>query len=883
MKHILQFTILFVLFPILIKAQNTSTKTIKSASKTTIEMTFIPDDNFEQALIDLGYDSGELNDSVLTEKISGIVSLNITGKKISDLTGIEDFFALRTLNCNQNKLADIDIGKNTNLLYFNCSENQLSVLDVSKNKKLRQLSCYINKISSLDLSQNVALEELHCGYNQLTSIDVSKNLVLYSLSCDNNKISSLDLLKHTAMFSLNCSGTLITNLDLSNNEKLSSLHIVSTPITSLNLSNNKALQLLYCHYSQLTSLDVSNCLKLKTLWCYDNKLTSLNLGTNSVLETLFCENNLLSSLDLDYATALKNLGCSSNQLTSLDVSKNTALLVLWCNNNKLDSLNVGQNATITSINCRENQLRSLNVGQATAITGLYCQDNQLTFEDLEPPISISRFTYSPQDSIGTIISLEKKEGEDLSYHLLVGGDNNLYQWYKNDTVLQDQTSAVLDLTNLTSNDAGIYHCEVTNTVVTGLTLYSRNITIVVNKKNNNPTDIILSKSSIDENKPITSEIGTISTIDEDSGDTFTYSLVPGNGDEDNDIFYISDNIIQSNVSFNYESKNSFKIRLQTKDNSGATLSKSFVILINDVNEIPTDIMLSKSSIDENEPVTSEIGTISTIDEDSGDTFTYSLVPGNGDEDNDIFYISDNIIQSNLSFNYESKNSFKIRLQTKDNSGATLSKSFVILINDVNEIPTDIILSKSSIDENLLTGSIVGIFKTIDEDSMDVYEYSLYSGEGDIDNASFIISNDTLFTNASLDYETKSNMSIRVLASNNQGDAYFKTFSIEIINVYEVGIEAFLNNNIIKVYPNPFSSELNIEFNLNRDETQNIIVYDISGKMIKAFKGRSLEGFNRLIWDATDQNGLKIKSGTYLIHVFSRSQDKFFKIIYNKQD
>lgn len=167
--------------------------------------------------------------------------------------------------------------------------------------------------------------------------------------------------------------------------------------------------------------------------------------------------------------------------------------------------------------------------------------------------------------------------------------------------------------------------------------------------------------------------------------------------------------------------------------------------------------------------------------------------------------------------------------------------------------------------------------------MDVYEYSFCSGEGDIDNASFKISNDTLLTNTPLDYETKSNMSIRILASNNQVDAYSKTFSIEIINVVEVGIEAFLNNNNIRVYPNPFSSELNIEFNLNRDETQNIIVYDISGKTIKTFIGKSLEGFNRLIWDATDQNGLKIKSGTYLMYVNGCNQNKIFKIIYNEKD
>ena len=37
--------------------------------------TYVPDDNFEQALIDLGYDSGSLDDYVPTANISSISNL----------------------------------------------------------------------------------------------------------------------------------------------------------------------------------------------------------------------------------------------------------------------------------------------------------------------------------------------------------------------------------------------------------------------------------------------------------------------------------------------------------------------------------------------------------------------------------------------------------------------------------------------------------------------------------------------------------------------------------------------------------------------------------------------------------------------------------------
>ncbi len=65
--------------------------------------TYVPDDNFEQALIDLGYDD-VLNDYVLTANISGVTSLNVSQKAISDLTGIEAFTALTVLDCNNNNI-----------------------------------------------------------------------------------------------------------------------------------------------------------------------------------------------------------------------------------------------------------------------------------------------------------------------------------------------------------------------------------------------------------------------------------------------------------------------------------------------------------------------------------------------------------------------------------------------------------------------------------------------------------------------------------------------------------------------------------------------------------------------------------------------------------
>ena len=130
--------------------------------------TNVPDDKFEQALIDLGYDD-TLDDYVLTANISGVTTLDVSYKEISDLTGIEAFTSLTILTCNDNQLTSLDVTANTALLELRCYTNKLTNLDVSKNTALTYLHFDGNKLTSMDVSANTALTSLSVYYNQLTN------------------------------------------------------------------------------------------------------------------------------------------------------------------------------------------------------------------------------------------------------------------------------------------------------------------------------------------------------------------------------------------------------------------------------------------------------------------------------------------------------------------------------------------------------------------------------------------------------------------------------------------------------------------------------------------------------------------------------------------
>lgn len=75
------------------------------------QYTPIPDANFEQALIDFGIDSGPIDGQVLTSSAASVISLNISTRGITNLTGIQDFVSLKELYCVQNPIFTLDLSK----------------------------------------------------------------------------------------------------------------------------------------------------------------------------------------------------------------------------------------------------------------------------------------------------------------------------------------------------------------------------------------------------------------------------------------------------------------------------------------------------------------------------------------------------------------------------------------------------------------------------------------------------------------------------------------------------------------------------------------------------------------------------------------------------
>jgi hypothetical protein len=435
--------------------------------------------------------------------------------------------------------------------------------------------------------------------------------------------------------------------------------------------------------------------------------------------------------------------------------------------------------------------------RSTDAGGLYFEKaftiNVTNVNEAPTNISLSNNTVAENAAVNTVVgtlSTSDPDVGDTHTYTLVSGDGSTDNASFNISGNSLRTSAVFDYETKNS-----YAIRIRSTDAGGL-YFEKAFTINVTNVNEAPTNISLSNNTVAENEPVNTVVGTLSTSDPDVGDTHTYTLVSGEGSTDNASFNILGNSLRTSAVFNYETKNSYTIRIRSTDAGSLYFEKAFTINVTNVNEAPTNISLSNNTVAENEPVNTVVGTLSTSDPDVGDTHTYTLVSGDGSTDNASFNISGNSLRTSAVFNYETKNSYTIRIRSTDAGGLYFEKAFTINVTNVNEAPTNISLSNNTVAENAAVNTVVGTLSTSDPDVGDTHTYTLVSGEGSTDNASFNISENSLRTSAVFDYETKNSYAIRIRSTDAGGLYFEKAFTINVTNVNEAPTNISLSNNTV---------------------------------------------------------------------------------------
>ncbi|MFT5665899.1 MAG: gliding motility-associated-like protein [Vicingaceae bacterium] len=426
--------------------------------------------------------------------------------------------------------------------------------------------------------------------------------------------------------------------------------------------------------------------------------------------------------------------------------------------------------------------------------GTYTKQISINVADVnDAPTDIQLSTLSANENmpIGTfvakMISTDQDVNSTFNYFLVNGvgnADNGNFQ-IRNDSLF---TAIVLNLNNQATHDIRVQTDDKNGGT------FAEPFTVIVKDINDVPTNITLSNNVIPENQAQGTEVGSFTSTDPDAGDIHTYSLVAGTGDADNISFSISSDKLLTNTTFNVNTKSTYSVRVQSNDGFGGVFQKVFTINIINSNDAPTNITITNDSVFESLPPNTFVGDFSTTDPDVSDTHTYNFVTGTND--NASFAIVSNQLRTTTSFNFEVKSNYFILVETNDGKGGTFSKQFNISIKDTTDGPTDIAINNNLIAENSPAQSFIGIFSSTDEDAVDSFTYSLTVGLNSTDNASFQISNDSLFTVSVFDYESRTSYSIRVRSTDASNLYTEKVFAVNVIDANDAPTDISLSNSII---------------------------------------------------------------------------------------
>ena len=110
------------------------------------------------------------------------------------------------------------------------------------------------------------------------------------------------------------------------------------------------------------------------------------------------------------------------------------------------------------------------------------------------------------------------------------------------------------------------------------------------------------------------------------------------------------------------------IRISCTDNGIPTQTtiKDFKIYLNDVNDVPFNLTLSNSTINETAPIGAKIGQFSGMDEDVSQTLTFSLV-----NNSSYFYIdTENNLRKKGNFS-TTKYLYKVLVKAEDNGSPSM--------------------------------------------------------------------------------------------------------------------------------------------------------------------------------------------------------------------
>jgi len=744
---------------------------------------------------------------------------------------IGEFNALTKLKLDYNELSGnvpAEIGNLSSLIELNLSGNTLN-------------GSIPNEFGNLS-----SIEILELRYNELSGTipaELSNLKTLIVLELSENQLSGSipsEFGNLTALTELSLWGNQLTG---SIPPELGNL----TGLTELNLNMNQL--------SGFIPPEVGNLNSLIYLRLSDNQLTGsipATIGNLGSLRQLFISNNQLTGTiptTIGNLTILAELSLNNNQLNgSIPATIGNLGSLVWMNlydnqlsgsippeigNLSIMSLNLSNNQLIGSIPSEIgniNGLMSLNLsnnkiyGNIPDLSGsinlsqVYLKNNYFTFEAIETVLLYSFTTeYIPQNnfqltsnqvvaSLGSNVDIDISS---ISVHDL-GGSNNRYAWYKDGVeVSSPSTNSVLSITATDADDYGVYTCQVTNTVITDLTLISENI--YLNETANTAPVVAAPISDRTEDEGFGSTTVDLTGVFTDSdGDALNYTVSSSNAS-------VAAVIVSgTTLTITEVGAGTTSITVTATDGKGSSVENVFLMNINATGNTAPVIAAPISDRTEDEGFGSTTVDLTDVFTDAdGDALSYTVVSAN----TDVAMVS--IIGTTLTITEVGWGTATITITALDGKGGSAEDKFLMNINAAGNSAPVVAnqISDRTEDEGFgsTTVDLTGAFTDADGDALS------YIAESSDTQVASVNVNGTTLTIAEVGLGTAT---ITVTALDGKGGSAIDAFTITIsVSTHVKDID----ETKIKVYPNPTRGIL--RFELGESEFKSIKVYNLTGKLL----------------------------------------------------
>lgn len=223
------------------------------------------------------------------------------------------------------------------------------------------------------------------------------------------------------------------------------------------------------------------------------------------------------------------------------------------------------------------------------------------------------------------------------------------------------------------------------------------VTIAVTDANDAPSDIALSGATVVDDAPAGTVIGTLSATDADQPtQDITFAIVGiGTAAVASDTFEIVGTELRTGGGFDAVATGAYAVTIRATDDGTPPRfrDETFTVTVTGSNHAPTDITLTTSSIAEDQPAGSTIGTLGAVDPDGGQTHTFSLAGsgcgGGPFPSNAAFSIVGSALRTAIALDFETTTSYTLCVRAIDSGdpSATYDEALTIAIIDANDPPS----------------------------------------------------------------------------------------------------------------------------------------------------------------------------------------------------